>query len=69
MVIEITVIKSQPPDLTSLGDLLRVDDQLIQALANWVCHRALIDDTDDGSASLSEQQYKLFLQQMQIKSI
>ena len=67
--IEITVIKAQPPDLTSLGDLLRIDDQLIQVLANYVCHRALLDDTDDGSANLAENHKLLFLEQMNIKSI
>ena len=66
---EITVIKSEPPDLTSLGDVLRIDDQLIQVLANYVCHRALLDDTDDGSANLSEQHRQLFLEQMNIQSI
>lgn len=67
--IEVTVIKAEPPDLTSVGDLLRVDDQLIQVLANYVCHRALLDDTDDGSANLSEQHKILFLEQMNIPSI
>lgn len=66
---EITVIKTEPPDLTSLGDLLVVNDYVLQALANYICHRALLDDKDDGSVNSSKSHLDLFTAQMTTQSI
>lgn len=66
---ETTAVKTQPVALTDVGDVLRVHDQFFQALACYICYKALMDDTDDGSANLAQRHHDYFKETMGVAPI
>ena len=62
-----TIVKTEPPDLTALGDTVRIRDQYLQTLAFYVCWLALEDDQDDGSANMAEVYKNNFTQQISVE--
>ena len=62
-----TIVKTQPPDLTALGDTVRIRDPYLQTLAFYVAWMALEDDQDDGSANMAEIYKNNFIQQIGVE--